>query len=32
VLPSSDDPYFRSFLDYTREDAWLDERSGITGP
>ncbi len=28
VLPSSDDPYFRSFFDYGREDAWLDARSG----
>lgn len=24
VLPSADDPYFRSFFDYAREDAWLD--------
>jgi nucleoside-diphosphate-sugar epimerase len=26
VLPSPDDPYFRAFFDYGREDAWLDGR------
>jgi nucleoside-diphosphate-sugar epimerase len=25
VLPSPDDPYFRPFFDYAREDAWLDQ-------
>jgi nucleoside-diphosphate-sugar epimerase len=30
VLPSADDPYFRSFFGYDREDAWLDEESGAT--
>jgi nucleoside-diphosphate-sugar epimerase len=30
VLPAPDDPYFRPFFDYAREDAWLDGRSGIT--
>lgn len=30
VLPSTDDPYFRSFFDYAREDAWLGERYGST--
>jgi nucleoside-diphosphate-sugar epimerase len=29
VLPSPDGPYFRSFFDYAREDAWLDEHSRI---
>ncbi len=28
VLPSSEDPYFRSFFPYSREDAWLDGHSG----
>jgi nucleoside-diphosphate-sugar epimerase len=32
VLPSPDDPYFRSFFDYAREDAWLHERSSTTTP
>jgi nucleoside-diphosphate-sugar epimerase len=32
VLPSPDDPYFRPFLDYAREDAWLAGRSGSTRP
>ncbi len=36
ALPPPDDPYFRSFFDYAREDAWLDghspsEESGGTG-
>jgi nucleoside-diphosphate-sugar epimerase len=32
VLPSPDDPYFRSYFDYAREDAWLDGRYGTTHP
>ena len=32
TLPSPDDPYFRAFFDYARENAWLDERSGATRP
>jgi nucleoside-diphosphate-sugar epimerase len=32
VLPPPDDAYFRPFFDYAREDAWLDERSGLTRP
>lgn len=32
ALPSPEDPYFRSFFDYAREDAWLGERSGSTHP
>jgi nucleoside-diphosphate-sugar epimerase len=28
VLPAPDDPYFESFFDYAREDAWLASRSG----
>jgi nucleoside-diphosphate-sugar epimerase len=28
ALPSPDDPYFRPFFDYAREDTWLDGRSG----
>ena len=32
VLPAPDDPYFRSFFDYDREDAWLDGQSGSIGP
>jgi nucleoside-diphosphate-sugar epimerase len=32
VLPSLDDPYFRSFFDYAREDAWLDGRPGSIRP
>jgi hypothetical protein len=27
TLLSPDDPHFRSFFDYAREDAWLDRRS-----
>jgi nucleoside-diphosphate-sugar epimerase len=27
VLPSPDDPYFRSFFGYDREDAWLESTS-----
>jgi nucleoside-diphosphate-sugar epimerase len=29
VLPSADDPYFKPFFDYAREDAWLDS-AGLT--
>jgi hypothetical protein len=32
VLPPPDDPYFRSFFGYDREDAWLDGGSGTTRP
>jgi nucleoside-diphosphate-sugar epimerase len=32
VLPSPDDPYFRSYFDYAREDAWLDGRYGTSHP
>jgi nucleoside-diphosphate-sugar epimerase len=32
ALPSTDDPHFRAFFDYAREDAWLDERSGSMRP
>jgi nucleoside-diphosphate-sugar epimerase len=32
VVPPSDDPYFRAFFDYTREDTWLDAQSGATRP
>jgi nucleoside-diphosphate-sugar epimerase len=32
TLPSPDDPYFRAFFDYAREDAWLAERPGATRP
>jgi nucleoside-diphosphate-sugar epimerase len=32
TLPSPDDPYFRAFFDYARENTWLDERSGATHP
>ena len=32
VLPPPDDPYFQSFFDYAREDAWLDGRSNSTHP
>jgi nucleoside-diphosphate-sugar epimerase len=32
VLPSPDDPYFRAFFDYAREDAWLDGQSNSTHP
>jgi nucleoside-diphosphate-sugar epimerase len=32
LLPSPDDPYFQSFFDYAREDAWLDGRSNNTHP
>jgi hypothetical protein len=32
VLPSPDDPYFRPFFGYAREDAWLDGQSGTTSP
>jgi nucleoside-diphosphate-sugar epimerase len=28
VLPAPDDPYFRPFFGYAREDTWLSERSG----
>lgn len=28
VLPAPDDPYFRSFFGYAREDAWLKEPGG----
>ncbi len=29
ALPSADDPYFRPFFHYAREDAWLAGRAGI---
>jgi nucleoside-diphosphate-sugar epimerase len=32
VLPSPDDPFFRSYFDYAREDAWLDGRYGTSHP
>ncbi|HTA07847.1 MAG TPA: NAD-dependent epimerase/dehydratase family protein [Streptosporangiaceae bacterium] len=32
VLPAPDDPYFGSFFDYEREDAWLDGRNSEPAP
>jgi nucleoside-diphosphate-sugar epimerase len=32
VLPAPDDPYFGSFFDYAREDAWLDGQNQEPAP